>query len=204
VTNAMDNDYSVQISDYIIDNQAELESDALLSLGEFDVRRPAIRRKLVVSYRNGFTPAYNAFTLFKDSPVWQGLLSELCTRILEFYKSQDIADVDRTSTLFLKAWVNLASPENVLGWHKHAGLFHGYLAITPQDTMTQFSGEHRQFLVENKVGTVYFGPAGLAHRVLVTQTFGKFRRLTIGFDVLDTLAHTTYPTNLYIPIPVAG
>ena len=199
----MDNDYSIHISDYIIDNQAELESYALLNFGEYDVRQPAIRKRLFTSYRRGYTPAYNAFTLFKDSPVWLGLLSELCTRILEFYKSQ-IIDADRSSTLFLKAWVNLSSPENVLGWHKHDGLFHGYLAISPQGTLTQFSGEHRQFLVKNRVGTVYLGPAGLAHRVVVEQTFGEFQRLTIGFDILDTLADTTHATNLYIPIPVAG
>lgn len=136
--------------------------------------------------------AYNAFTLLSDNSEWRNVYADVSRIVKNFYKKQG----GTANTLYLKAWINFNDTNSVLGWHTHDSLFHGYVSVTPHDTITQFDG----FNVTNEVGKIYVGPGGLRHRVLVAKKYDS-KRITIAFDVNDDFNALSNPL-INIPISV--
>ena len=83
--------------------------------------------------------------------------------------------------LWYQSWLNFHNQNEVLDWHNHADCsFHGYISIRPQQTETQF----KDYTIQNEVGNVYIGKAGLMHKVNVLKNY-KEPRITIAFDVIS-------------------
>tara|TARA_Y100000004_G_C8925102_1_gene417250 strand:+ start:774 stop:1343 length:570 start_codon:yes stop_codon:yes gene_type:complete len=83
--------------------------------------------------------------------------------------------------LWYQSWLNFHNQDEVLNWHNHPDCsFHGYISIRPQQTETQFEN----YTIQNEVGNIYIGKAGLMHKVNVLQNY-KEPRITIAFDVIS-------------------
>ena len=86
--------------------------------------------------------------------------------------------------LWIQCWLNYHYEKklNIISdWHCHPdSLFHGYIAIEPQDTKTVFEN----YTIENKIGNVYIGLAENKHKVITNSPYSK-GRITIAFDVVD-------------------
>jgi hypothetical protein len=82
----------------------------------------------------------------------------------------------------MQSWMNQHKQEEVLGWHNHDWDWHGYISIEPKKTNTVF----KDFVVENKVGQIYFGEGHKSHKVEVLEPYEGLRT-TIGFDITSKI-----------------
>jgi len=131
---------------------------------------------------------YNIFTLTSANFLFYNLFKEL-----NFHIRSYIGD-DRP--LWLQAWLNFHSPDEVLTKHGHNFAYHGYISIDPKNTLTIFNN----FTIKNTPGQIYIGPggAGYEHYVKVLEPFNG-KRITIGFDIITEPTHNL--TNLsFIPL----
>jgi hypothetical protein len=120
---------------------------------------------------------YNIFSITAGSIYFYNLFREL-------------RDIIRTEIsngpLWMQAWVNLHTEDQVLDWHNHYWPYHGYISIDPKDTETEFD----LYTIQNKIGQIYFGPGDRLHRVKVISPY-QGKRITIGYDVTnDPVMHT--------------
>jgi hypothetical protein len=117
---------------------------------------------------------YNVFSIAAPSPHFYGLFRELTAAIRGFVPERN---------LYMQAWLNFQSSEEVLGWHTHDGYkYHGYISIEPRNTVTEFDG----YEIKNRVGQIYVGKAFNRHRVVNLEGYlGK--RITIGFDLVEPM-----------------
>ena len=114
---------------------------------------------------------YNVFGLCAPSVLFMGLFKELVSALAGIVKEREV---------YVQAWVNYQTREEVLGWHRHDGFdYHGYVAIDPKDTVTEFEG----YTIENRCGLIYVGDCFPRHRVVNRSSYAG-TRVTIGFDVL--------------------
>ena len=130
---------------------------------------------------------YNAITLLRGLPHYNVVFDELLSIICEYYEGD-------SETIFVKAWINYHSEDELLDWHDHQSLFHGYLSIRPHDTVTEF----KDGKIENEVGSMYIGPGNLKHRVVSNTKFTE-KRITIAFDVNDKIEELSNP---FIQVPI--
>ena len=135
---------------------------------------------------------YNAFTLLNDNQEWRKIYEQVISIVKQFY----LESGGTSDTLYLKAWINYDDEDNVLGWHNHDALFHGYIGIDPLDTMTEFENQ----IIENQIGRMYIGPGNINHRVLVNKKTNK-KRITLAFDVNEDFALLHNPF-IHIPISI--
>lgn len=117
---------------------------------------------------------YNIFSYTASSILFYDLYKDLNKSI------RDYVGDDRR--VWMQAWLNFLSydeVENVLGSHGHDWDVHGYIAVDPKDTTTEFT----KFAVKNKIGNIYIGPCGDDYKHKVVND-GKWdgKRITIGFD----------------------
>jgi hypothetical protein len=117
---------------------------------------------------------YNIFSYTSSSIIFYDLYQDL-NKVIRDYVGDD-------RRIWMQAWINFLSYdeiENVLGPHGHDWDIHGYIAIDPKDTTTEFT----KFAIKNEIGNIYLGPCGddYKHRVI---NDGKWdgNRITIGFD----------------------
>ena len=134
---------------------------------------------------------YNLFSLTAKEPVYYVLYQQIVAAV------RDRIGDDRP--LWMQCWMNYHKQHEVLDWHNHDPhyLCHGYLSIEPRDTVTEF----RNFTIENKIGNLYIGNAGLEHRVVVKEPYHG-NRITMAFDVSGGKKYiNTIPNLSFIPIP---
>ena len=187
--------YTLHKSQYIIDNADTLSKyvdDIMLVYGEQfssnDANTDDIQR-----YRNtkqdstSLYNEYNALLLLRNSKEWNTVFDELLSLIKGFYTGS-------SSSLYLKCWINYHNEKSVLNWHNHSSLFHGYMSIRPNNTITQFETVN----IENQVGNIYIGPGGAKHRVLTVDKFDQ-PRITLAFDVNESLTDLNNP---FIQVPI--
>lgn len=151
-------DYKLFQSKYIEDNHQEFVNQCELIKSQYPTKN------LTKSYYE-----YNIFSLTAGSIQFYNLFSELRNVIRTELPS---------GPLWMQAWINYHSQDEVLDWHNHAWDYHGYISITPNDTVTEFE----TYQIKNKIGQIYFGPGGRSHRVNVLTPFNDYR-ITIGYDV---------------------
>jgi hypothetical protein len=156
--------YKVHTSSLIIDNQQEFIDDAVKAIDLFKDKFPG--KDSTWDYR-----LYNTFAITSPSLVYYKLFDELKTIIREF--------VDHDRPLWMQSWINFHGNDQLLQWHQHAWPVHGYISIDPKVSSTVFETH----FIENKVGNIYIGLGGIAHKVQADIFDG--RRITIGFDVAE-------------------
>jgi hypothetical protein len=126
---------------------------------------------------------YNLFSATAGSIYFYNLYKELRDII-----RNEIPD----KPLWMQAWVNCHTQNNVLDWHNHAWDYHGYISIDPKNTTTEF----KEYTITNKVGQIYFGTGGKLHRVNVLSPYDG-DRITIGYDVTSDPIMNTGCTGLF-------
>jgi hypothetical protein len=160
------NDYTLYKSNYIVENQSAIVADLELSLKLFHQMFASIPdADSTWSYDR-----YNIFALTAPSTALYEVYKEMRTLVRN--------QLGNTRPLWFEAWANFHKPDQVLDWHTHNYDYHGYISIDPKKTNTVFEN----YLIENKVGQIYFGPGHRHHKVEVLENFEDYR-ITIGFDV---------------------
>lgn len=151
-------DYKLFQSNYVVDNQ-----QSFIEHCDF-VKLQNLNKDLTKSYYE-----YNIFSATAGSLYFYNLFKEL----------RDIIRTELpTGPLWMQAWLNYHTQEQVLDWHNHDWEYHGYISIDPKITFTEFEN----YSVENKVGQIYFGPGRRLHRVKTAVPFDD-HRITIGYDI---------------------
>ena len=162
----MSTDYTLYHSQYIVDHIDLIKGDIEIAHRVFKEIFPT--DDSTWSYHK-----YNLFALTAPSTTFYHIYQELRNLV-----RGQLGD-DRP--LWLQAWINFHTPEQVLDWHSHEFEYHGYIAIDPKKTNTVF----KNYTIENKPGQIYFAPGYRDHKVEVLEPFEGFRT-TIGYDI-----HTT-------------
>ena len=148
--------------------------------------------KLILENQNGFNDimGFSAFkfqNLYGNSEYTQSygkynIFSHTATDLLMYKLFKELQFKVRSvlgdQPLWMQAWMNQHKQDEVLGWHNHDWDWHGYISIDPKKTNTVFE----EFVVENKVGQIYFGEGHKEHKVEVLEPYEGLRT-TIGFDV---------------------
>lgn len=118
---------------------------------------------------------YNIFSLAGPSSIFYNLFKELQSVITQ--------QLGADNELWIQSWVNYMSYAelNRLDWHGHGFDYHGYIAIDPKNTYTDF----KEYRIDNKVGQIYFGPGCRQHKVVALEAF-EGKRITLGFDIVCT------------------
>jgi len=151
-------DYKLFQSNYVLANQ-----QSFIEHCNF-VKLQNLNKDLTKSYHE-----YNIFSATAGSVYFYNLFKEL----------RDIIRTELpTGPLWMQAWLNYHTQEQVLDWHDHSWDYHGYVSIAPNDTVTEFE----TYQIKNKIGQIYFGPGNRPHRVNVLTPFDT-HRITIGYDV---------------------
>lgn len=158
--------YKLHQSEYIVKNQQEFIDQCL-----------AVKNILKNTDTTQAYYTYNIFSLTAGSIYFYNLYKELRNII-----RNELPE----GPLWMQAWVNLHTVDNVLDWHDHQWAYHGYISIDPKHSITEF----RDYSINNIPGQIYFGPGNRPHRVKVmTPYLGE--RITIGYDVTnDPIMHT--------------
>ena len=166
-------------SEYVTSHKSALIRDCKYAHSKFTAAFPNTNSTAstnvaeCLKYRNhqGYL-LYNAFSLAAPSPHFHELYRDLLYVIKDFVPDRN---------LYIQAWLNFQTPDEVLGWHTHDGYkYHGYISIDPKSTTTEFEG----YEIQNKVCQIYIGKAFTRHRVVNNRAFSG-RRITIGFDIID-------------------
>ena len=58
--------------------------------------------------------------------------------------------------LWIQCWLNYHSDKQVLDWHDHKWLFHGYISIDPKDTKTIFENGSINTIFRRLLGRIVF------------------------------------------------
>jgi len=159
-------DYKIFQSKYIVSNQQDFINQCL------EVQNIFKDQDTTKNYYK-----YNIFSVTAGSIYFYTLYRELRNII-----RAEIPD----GPLWMQEWVNLHTEDQVLDWHNHFWLYHGYISIDPKNTITEF----KSYVIENKPGQIYFGPGDRLHRVKVIEPYDDVR-ITIGYDITDDpIMHT--------------
>lgn len=151
-------DYKLFQSEYIIANQQGFIDQCK------EVKQSFVGEDTTTNYYK-----YNLFAVTAGSVYFYNLFKELRTII-----RTEIPD----KPLWMQAWINLHTQDNVLDWHDHVWDYHGYISIDPKDTTTEF----KDYIITNKIGQIYFGPGNRLHKVNVISPYTG-DRITIGYDI---------------------
>ena len=174
-------DYKIYKFDYIKNNQPEIIETAILC------RDGLLQDGFGDTTRSYYL--YNIFSVSSPSLHYLNIFRRLRDIIRENVKEENI---------WLQAWLNVHDYDTVLDWHNHTSPYHGYIALEPQDTTTQFEN----WEVKNECGNIYFGHGNVRHRV-VNNSHYSGKRITIGFDVMPaSLFQHNRPTKQYGAMPL--
>lgn len=113
---------------------------------------------------------YNVFALTAPSTTFYDIFNEVRKLV------RDELGYDRP--LWIQAWLNYHTQDQLLKWHDHCFDYHGYISIDPKNTKTVFE----EYEIVNKPGQIYFGLGNKFHRVEAVEPFDGVRT-TIGFDI---------------------
>lgn len=171
--------YIVRQCDFIADNLTDIFED--LRVAHENFKRLFPNEDSTWSYSK-----YNIFALTAPSTNFYKIFSELRNVV----RSQ--LGWDRP--LWIEAWLNYHTADQVLDWHHHEFDYHGYISIDPKNTKTIFEN----YEIVNKPGQIYFGPGNRLHKVEILEPFEGVRT-TIGYDI-HTVPNSPIITN-YIERP---
>ncbi len=155
--------YIVRQCNFIADNLTDIFED--LRVAHENFKRLFPNEDSTWSYSK-----YNIFALTAPSTNFYKIFSELRNVV----RSQ--LGWDRP--LWIEAWINYHTVDQVLDWHHHEFDHHGYISIDPKNTKTIFEN----YEIVNKPGQIYFGPGNRLHKVEVLEPFEGVRT-TIGYDI---------------------
>ena len=115
---------------------------------------------------------YNIFGLAVGSPHYFTLFQQVTAACRDWHQKDE--------PMWLQAWINYHTPEQVLKWHNHYDCtLHGYVSIDPKNTSTRFE----KFSIKNVTGNIYVGAPLLHHEVIVHEDFDT-PRITLAFQAL--------------------
>ena len=166
------NNYITHKCDFIADNLTDIFED--LRVAHENFKRLFPNEDSTWAYSK-----YNIFALTAPSTNFYRIFSELRTVI----RSQ----LGWERPLWIEAWLNFHTADQVLDWHHHDFDHHGYISIDPKNTKTIFES----YEIINKPGQIYFGPGNRLHKVEVLEPFEGVRT-TIGYDVHTIPQSTEY------------
>ena len=133
---------------------------------------------------------YNFFSVTSPSSHFLEIYKKLTGIIRENLPDEDL--------IWFQAWLNYHDHDQVLDWHNHSSPWHGYVALEPQDTTTEFE----DWEIKNETGNIYFGRGNVRHRV-VNNSHYSGKRLTIGYDAIPgSELNSTNATKQYGQIPL--
>ena len=158
-------------SKYIVDNIEEIKQDCQIAHNRFKILFPDKDSSWTYS-------KYNIFTLTSTSLHFYNMYKDLIFCAKDYLNKQNI---DLNSPLWIQSWLNFHKSKEVLDWHNHSWLFHGYMSIDPKQSKTVF----KDFHINNEVGVLYFGEGYKHHKVEVLEDFFG-ERITIGYDFTRT------------------
>lgn len=159
-------DYVLYQSSFIKENLEDIFVDLDISHRLFeDTFRSVSNKDSTWSYG-----MYNVFSLTSPCTNFYHIYKEL----RNFIRSQ----LGENRPLWFQAWLNYHTVDQLLDRHHHEFDYHGYISIDPKKTITVFD----DYVIENKIGQIYFGPGNRYHRVEALEPFDGVRT-TIGFDV---------------------
>jgi len=123
-------------------------------------------------------PEYNIFGSLGGSPAGWRLYRELVAGIKRVCGG--------SKPIWMQAWLNFHMPDEVLDWHTHEWMLHGYVSIDCKNTRTVFgyNGPEIDYSIDNEDGNIYIGPGNRWHKVEVLEAY-ETPRITIAFDVTD-------------------
>jgi len=116
---------------------------------------------------------YNIFSVTAGDEYFYKLFLEIKNLIKEYHSKNE--------TLWMQSWINYHKSNEVLDWHNHIWLIHGYVSIDPKKTKTIFEDGTE---IVNEIGNIYIGPCHLRHKVVIDKPF-EGNRITLGFDVIN-------------------
>lgn len=136
---------------------------------------------------------YNIFSIASTSILFYNLFHNI-KEISRIY-------INDSRPLWINAWLNYHSFDEVLDWHHHdeQNLAHGYVSIDSKECNTEFVN----FTVENQPGVLYIGPCNVeyAHRVVVKKPFDG-HRITLAFNIIDDIDKCFISMNNLGAIPI--
>lgn len=153
-------DYKLFQSQYIVENQYNFIQQCI------EVSTLLQGKDTTVNYN-----LYNIFSITAGSVYFYNLYKELNVLIRSQLPN---------GMLWMQAWVNMHTEDEVLDWHNHDWPYHGYISIDPKNTFTDFGS----YQIKNKIGQIYFGEGNRLHKVNVAESF-EGKRITIGYDVTN-------------------
>ena len=116
---------------------------------------------------------YNIFAVTAGDEYFYKLFLDLKKIVKEYNNNEE--------NLWMQSWINYHKSHEVLNWHNHSWLFHGYISIDPKNTRTLFEDGTE---IKNEVGNIYIGPCNLKHKVVVDKPY-EGNRITLGFDIIN-------------------
>lgn len=196
IFSSADMGFRVYHSNYIDDNNKQLAQECaelhkkFISL--FPNKNSSANTTAIDSRRyvngDGYL-SYNIFSLAAPSPQFYKIFEDLLLAIADFAPDEK---------LYMQAWLNYQSNDEVLGWHSHEGYkYHGYISIDPKATYTDFG----DYEIINRPGQIYIGNPLLRHRVINKKKYAG-KRTTIGFDLIDPIDCSIQNMG-FIPISLA-
>lgn len=165
------NDYFLHQSKFIEENVEDIKID-------LDIAHRLIKEIFPDKDSTWAYGFYNIFAITAPSTNFYKIYKEL-SQVVRSHLGTD-------QPLWLEAWLNYHSHDELLQWHSHEYDYHGYISIDPKQTKTIFEG----YEITNKPGQIYFGPGQRFHKVEQIIPFDGIRT-TIGFDI-----HTIPNNNL--------
>jgi len=156
--------YKIYRSSTVCDRHQAMISEINMARNKFNQVFPG--QDMTWSYKK-----YNTFSLVSGELMFYDLFEDLVSVIKEH--------TNNTKPLWFQSWINYHMPDQVLNWHDHQSVFHGYISLDPKSTKTVFEG----YEIDNQVGNIYIGAGYRKHKVEVLEHFDT-PRITIGFDVL--------------------
>jgi hypothetical protein len=141
---------------------------------------------------------YNIFSIAEGNAFFYDLLKEIRNCFVDFSG----ADLSKERYWF-HSWINV-DDENSLDksfgfWHSHLCDYHGYVTITPNDTITEF----RNWKIFNEPANIYVGYGMTEHRVIKKEEKifnGEFYRISIAFNIYSEKKYTEQNDNSIFPL----
>jgi len=141
-------------------------------------------RNMFKDSKNGSTwdyKIYNIFSLAAGSELFYQIYKDLIFVVKDYIKDQK----EIPNSYWIQSWLNYHKQDEVLDWHDHPYLYHGYISIDPKDTTIEF----KKYSIQSKPGNIYIGLGNNPHRVVVNTPYTD-TRITLGFDILTSLDRT--------------
>ena len=134
-------------------------------------------------------PVYNVFAASSPSKHFYEIYRFISESVKHYIT--EIVGYYPTCQVWIQAWINVHTHENLLKRHTHKFPFHGYLSIDPKDSTTFFyynstgtPSPGKDFRIQNAPGKLYIGPGHQFHEVLCDKVDDY--RITLAFNLITS------------------